>query len=95
MAKPACVPCQRFFRPKKTGFAWIEGMPKIANAKPGTDQPEWWQPYKLWHSDMYECEGCGAQIIVGHASQPLANRHDPEFDRLVDSFGATVQINDC
>ena len=26
--KPICVPCQRFYRPKKNGFMFIEAMPR-------------------------------------------------------------------
>ena len=95
MPKPVCVPCQRFFRPKKNGLAWVEGMPIESGALPGTAEPEKWQPYKLWNSDLMECEGCGAQIIVGHGLKPLSIQHEDEFASRVESWGATLQINDC
>ena len=97
MPKPACIPCQRFLRPKKTGFRLIEGMPNgtASRAMPGTSHPEQWQPYKLWICDLYECEGCGAQIAVGYGRAPVAEHYQREFAETVERLGATVQINDC
>ena len=94
MPKPVCVPCQRFFRPKRNGFCWVEGMPE-QGAEPGTSQPEKWHPYKLWNSDLMECEGCGAQIVVGHGAHPLSEHYMPDFDSKVQSWRATLQVNDC
>lgn len=62
--KPVCVPCQRFFRCVHTGFNFTEGMP-IDHAAPGTAEPEKWLPYKIWASDKWKCEGCGAEILSG------------------------------
>ena len=95
MPKPVCVPCQRFFRPKQNGFAWVEGMPIENEALPGTLEPEKWQPYKLWNSDLYECQGCGAQIIAGHGRDPVAEHYEDHFASYVVEFGATLQVNDC
>jgi hypothetical protein len=36
--RPICVPCQRFFRPIKNGFHFIEGMP-VDGAVPGMRIP--------------------------------------------------------
>lgn len=95
MPKPVCVPCQRFFRPKKNGFGWIEGMPIDNDTAPGTEQPENWRPYKVWMSDLWECQGCGSQIVVGHGGQPLAEHYQPEFERVVSDHDARLQVNDC
>ena len=92
--KPICVPCQRFFRPKENGFAFIEGMP-TDGAKPGTAEPEKWKPYKLWSGDKWECHGCGAEIVVGVGVSPLAEHYEPNFVERVLSFGANLQVNDC
>lgn len=95
MPKPVCVPCQRFFRPKRNAFAWIEGKPDGNDAPPGTEAPDRWSPYKLWNSDMWECQGCGAQIVVGHAHQHVAEHYQDHFAAEVARTGATLQVNDC
>lgn len=92
--KPICVPCQRFYRPKTTGFKFIEGMP-LDGAKPGKDDDSKWVPYKLWSGDMWECPGCGSQTIVGTGNAAIAVQHEPEFNNLVALFGATYKVNDC
>lgn len=94
MPKPVCVPCQRFFRPEKNGYSWVEGMPKGC-APPGTLRPDLWSPYKLWHSDLWKCEGCGTEIIVGHCGLPIAEHYEDGFDDKVKAYNATLQVNDC
>ena len=94
--KPICVPCQRFFRPKKTGFWFIEGMPIGNEALPGTAEPEKWTPYKVWQGDQFECEGCGATIVVGVARAPLAEHYQEHFGAAILKTGADqLQVNDC
>lgn len=98
--KPACVKCQRFFRPKKTGFAFIEAMPRSnmgepTRAQPGTAEPHRWTPYKLWIGDLWECEGCGAEAIFGVGQGPVAEHYQPDFSDKVARYGAFAQINDC
>ena len=93
--KPACVPCQRFFRVKKNDYFFIEGMPKNADATPGTSEPEAWQPYKLWAADLWECEGCGAQILSGYGRQPIREHYMKDFSQTQTALGASLQINDC
>jgi hypothetical protein len=63
---PICVPCQRFYRPEKNGYTFLEGMP-IANAPPGKEYAHAWKPYKLWRGDLWKCEGCGHLTIAGVA----------------------------
>jgi hypothetical protein len=95
--KPICVPCQRFFRVVRNGFAFIEAMPiGPGHPLPGVHQPEGWQPYKLWQGDRYECEGCHAVIVVGVGWQPLAEHYQPDFAERVRAFnGDQLQVNDC
>lgn len=94
--KPVCVPCQRFFRVKRHGFYFTEGMPKEAGAKPGTSEPEKWKPYKVWASDRFECEGCGAVILSGFGSGPMAEHYQPGFSEAAKRLGADqFQVNDC
>ncbi len=94
--KPVCVKCQRFFRPKKNGVYFIEGMPVINEpAIAGTSHPEHWKPYKLWAGDEWECIGCGATIISGVGFNPVSEHYKPEFGRLKEQLNATLQVNDC
>jgi hypothetical protein len=93
--KPICVKCQRFYRPKKNGTAFIEGMPKGNGVPAGTEAPEGWKPYKLWIGDLWECFGCGNEVIVGVAPDRIAEHYEPDFAEKVRIFGATIQVNDC
>ena len=96
--KPICVPCQRFFRCKKTGYYFIEGMPKdgVRHASPGAEAPEQWTPYKLWVGDLWQCEGCGTEIVSGVGMGPIAEHYMEEFNAPADQLGASqLQVNDC
>jgi hypothetical protein len=59
MPKPACPKCQRFYRPKKNGYFFIESMPRGGGpdddlpTPSGTSRPDLWQPYKLWSADLW------------------------------------------
>lgn len=94
--KPVCVPCQRFFRVKKNGFYFIEGMPKHNGALPGLQDVAAWQPYKLWVGDLWECEGCHATILSGFGREPIAEHYQPDFAERAVALGADqLQVNDC
>lgn len=93
--KPICVQCSRFYRIKKTGVSFIEGMPNGNDAEPGNDEPERWRPYKLWHGDLYECPDCGARTISGVGQAPISEHYMPDFDKLCDRFEPMMQVNDC
>jgi Zn ribbon nucleic-acid-binding protein len=93
--KPICLPCQRFYRVKRNGYPFIEGMPFGGYAPPGKEAPEKWRPYKLWVGDLWECMGCGHQLVSGVAYQPRSEQHEPDFEQKVRSYGQVVQINDC
>lgn len=93
--KPVCVPCQRFYRPKKNGFSFIEGMPIVPKAAPGTSEPEKWKPYKLWIGDLWECLGCGANIVVGVAFEPVSEHYKEDFQEQVDAWKPKLIVNDC
>lgn len=101
--KPICHPCQRFYRPEKNGFYFIEGMP-VASAQdchegkiePGTSMPERWKPYKLWSGDLWRCHGCNHQIVVGViSSTPIAEHYQADFAEEAKRLNATYQVNDC
>lgn len=95
--KPICKPCQRFFRPKKNGLFFIEGMPKgiSPRVQPGNQSPDLWKPYKLWMGDLWECLGCGNEIIVGCGREPIGEHYQPDFEEKVKVLGALYQVNDC
>ena len=95
--KPICVRCRRFFRMKKGGFYFTEGMPKNGTRRPepGAEHDADWQDYKLWVGDLWHCLGCGNEIISGVAYQPLRERHHNDFTDVKERVGATVRINDC
>lgn len=96
--KPICVKCQRFYRPKRNGVKFIEMMPKDGAARPtkaGTEEPESWQPYKLWVGDLWECRGCGHLSIHGVGFGPLAERHQEHFAKECAAGNVVVLVNDC
>lgn len=86
MPKPACVKCRLFFRPKKNSVCIEEG----AQIEPGS-----WAPYKLWDADLWECKGCGAEIVVGYGRAPLAEHHQSTYadDRV--RFAPLFRVDDC
>lgn len=97
--KPVCVPCQRFYWPKKSGYYFVEGK------QWGGDE-EWdggrgkdsvgWTGYKVWSGDLYECSGCGSQIVVGVGTNRVAEHHESNFDTVVEQTGARqLLVKDC
>jgi hypothetical protein len=93
--KPICVPCRRFYRPRKNNFFFVEAMPDSGDVLPGLAEIERWKPYKLWAGDLWECDGCGAQIISGVAREPIREHYQPDFESVRMQLGADFQINDC
>jgi hypothetical protein len=95
MLKPICVPCKRFFRMKRQGIAFIEGMPIRPDAGIGRREEEAWKPYKLWMGDLWVCPDCNATIISGFGRMPVAEQHMDGFKGEVTRLGAELQVNDC
>jgi hypothetical protein len=95
MPKPACPKCSLFFRPKVNGTAFVECMPIGQVAPAGNAAPEAWKPYKLWIGDLWDCRGCGAEIIVGAPVSPLAEHYQKDFATEVSRVKATILIWDC
>lgn len=98
--KPICVPCRRFYSQEKSGFAFVEGMPKINDTRPGNANPEDWKPSKVWCGDLWKCPDCGHLTISGVSNLPFAEHHQTEdmeraMQILTRLAGTTVQINDC
>ena len=84
--KPICISCKLFYRPEKNGYSFIEGAPLDG------DQ---WGPYKLWQGDLWECRGCGNQIIVSVGREPIAEHYEESFADKVAKYGATFRVDDC
>lgn len=96
MPKPVCVRCRRFYKIKQNGKYFTEAMPIRKGAAPGLAEPESWQPYKVWAADLWECLGCGSQILSGFGAAPVLEQHHANFTREQRRFGAEqLQINDC
>ena len=94
--KPICIPCQRFYRPVKSGFSFVEGMPIGDNVLPGKSDLERWVPYKLWQGDKWACPDCGSEIIVGTRRDPVSEHYMLDFSEKVTKFGGDqFQVNDC
>jgi hypothetical protein len=94
--KPVCHPCQRFFRMKKSGYYFTEGMPIGERVPAGRVAADKWKPYKIWSGDLWECPECHATIISGFGFEPLGIQHQPEFAALRKQVGADqFQVNDC
>jgi hypothetical protein len=88
MLKPICVKCKLFFKPKKSGITVEEGKPV------GRD-PEVWMPYKLWVADLWECRGCGDQIVYGSGQRPLAEDYQKDYPEVVERHPPLLRVNDC
>jgi len=93
--KPICVKCQRFYRIERNGTPFVENMPTSPAVPAGTERPDLWTAYKLWLGDLWKCEGCGSQIIVGTGADPVAEHFEPDFAFMRNLHGAEIQVNDC
>jgi hypothetical protein len=97
MLKPICVLCACFFRCKKAGYYFIEGMPNTQEdaLQRGRDAVGW-KPYKIWVGDLWECPNCHAQIVSGVAHQPLSEHYKEDFEEVRQRTKADrLQVNDC
>jgi hypothetical protein len=87
--RPICASCRKFFRPKKTGYNFMEGMPF------GERGDGRWKPYKLWSGDLWECKACGTEIIVGTGKNPISEHFYPDFAQACERAKAHMLIEDC
>lgn len=82
MPKLVCVECEKEYKPHRNGVYLVE----MFNTPP--------QPYKVWHSDMWQCRNCGNRVISGFAEKPLKehfqNGFDEWFDDLVKSDAIVI-----
>ena len=88
MPKPICMNCKLFYRAHKNGVYITEMAPIGKNGN--------WSPYKVWQGDLWECKGCGHQIISGFGREPVSIQHIEGFEDLRQHLGADeIEINDC
>lgn len=68
-----CAQCNQAMRPKKNGAPFVE----MAGDR----------PYKLWDADLWECQGCGAEVLyTAPAQQPIAEHFQPDFTAKLESY---------
>ena len=63
LRRPVCVPCAREMRCKKNDYLVSDREPACY----------------VWAGDMFECEGCGHQVVVGWAKEPVRWGHEDGF----------------
>jgi DNA-directed RNA polymerase subunit RPC12/RpoP len=93
--KPICVKCGRYFKPFKIGIRVLEQMPRENGVKPGNEHNDRWRPYKIWQADLYKCHGCGAEIVTGFGTTPIAEHYMPQFENVLAAYPPRVTVNDC
>lgn len=95
--KPVCVPCERFMRPKKIGYYFLEGMPSFGFTERGVGKGAiGWEPYKLWAGDLWYCPTCLTEIIVGTGMNPISEHYMEDFAETVERFNASqLLVKDC
>lgn len=86
MISPVCLPCRKMFGKKKNGVPLEEGMPRAGGE---------WGSYKLWMGDLWQCEGCGAEIVVGFGLAPVAEHYQANYPEMLARFGNPPRIDDC
>jgi hypothetical protein len=96
MSGLACATCFKFFRVKKMGVAFEEGMPVSAAAFSDAAQKEDWRPYKLWMADLCECPGCGAKILItGPGQRPVAEHYQAGYQETRQRLAPLGRVDDC
>lgn len=89
--KPICVNCKLFFRPERNGVYFEEGMP-IDKDEQGNKV---WGSYKFWSGDLWKCQGCGVEIIVGVGASPIREHYQNDYSAMVQSLGSALRVDDC
>ena len=86
MPKLTCVRCRPYFKPKKNAIAVEEGMPRGDGV---------WGSYKLWQADLWECPGCGAQLVTGYGRNPIAEHYETDYAAQVARHAPLFRVDDC
>lgn len=92
---PICRACHRFFRAKRNGYYFLQGMRDSFDVQPGLAEPEKWEAGRIWVADLYACPGCGAEILTGYGRSPVAEKYQDGFAETARRLKADqFQVND-
>ena len=61
-----CVKCEKEMRLERRGVVVEEHFDDGSS-------------YKIWGADLWECEKCHHQCLLGFSNSPLAQHFDPDF----------------
>ena len=76
-----CVKCSRQMRPKQNGVEVTDLLRRVDEF--GNED---YRPYKVWQSDLWECQDCGqvvahiADVAIRFPQQPIAEHYQPGFE---------------
>ena len=71
MIRPVCAKCKVEYFVKKQGVYVVS----MFSSPP--------LPYKIYHADLWECPGCGHQIIGGFGDGALAEHYESSFEKIL------------
>lgn len=71
--RPVCIKCHRELHPETNGVGVLDQM------EDGT-------PYQLFDADLWSCPGCGMAVVGGFGCGPIAEHHQPDFQKFVESY---------
>lgn len=55
-----------------------------------------WKSYKLWMGDLWECQGCGAELVLTGAAQvPVGEHFQKDYQQLLETFRPKFLVKDC
>lgn len=61
-----CVKCEKEMRLERSGVLVEEHMDDGS-------------PYKIWAADLWECEKCHHQCLLGFGDSPIAHHYDLDY----------------
>jgi len=83
--RPVCIKCQKEYKVKKSGV--ITELMTTFGGKPAS--------FELYDSDLWECPGCGHQIIGGFGQKALAQHFEEDYQEVLKRVSTTSQVFKC
>lgn len=77
---PICVECRLFMTRVKNGVS------VLTHAET--------RPYQLFRADLFECPGCGGQVVTGFGSNPESEHFAPDFAERIERAEQLVKVYD-